>query len=272
MRNARKAWHRFFLVIRKGRSTPSFALALPMKFAASRFVLSPGIRQRVVIWAGVLAGHFLVGYALCFQLGSPAEKSVGAEGAMVSVSLVSSMEPTGHILHSPPKPAVVERETPPTMIDGLEQVAETEELASPSLSEAEMELVGSFQPASMGEPGAACNLTQQLAEAFGSSPEVRQGIATIPASGRSVANALMLWDGRWAEGTQSGGMALLRALLVKAIVSSRPECLQAQNQGPVLFLIPDNQTTVVLAIGSGQWRWADVVAPASTPDVIASIF
>ncbi len=135
-----------------------------------------------------------------------------------------------------------------------------------------MELVSAFQPSTMGTPGSVCDVTQQLAQTFGASPEVRQGIAAIPAKGRSVANAVMLWDGHWAEGTQSGGMAVLRALLVKAIVSSRSECLQAQNQGPVLFLIPDNNTTVVLAIGSGQWRWADILAPASQPDVIAGLF
>jgi hypothetical protein len=195
---------------------------------------------------------------------------------MVAVSLVSSMEPAGSLANERPTPAKAPHKTPelPAEANGLKPPAETTE-AEPettSLTEAEMELVGQFQVASMGEPGTACDLTGQLAEAFGESDEVRQGIASIPASGRSVANAVMLWDGQWAEGTQSGGLAVLRALLVKAVVSSRPECLQTQNQGPVLFLIPDNQTTVVLAIGSGQWRWAEVVAPSPRPDIIASIF
>jgi len=243
-----------------------------MTFKFSNLVLSPYLRQRIAIWTGVVAGHVLVGYALCLQLSSMAEKPAGNSGAVATVSLVSSIEPDGNVTRVQNKLAKADPKPLPSEMGGLEPVAEKEEATPPSLSDAQMELVGSFQLASMGEPGTACNLTQQLAEAFDRSPEVRQGIAAIPSSGRSVANAVMLWDGHWAEGTQSGGMALLRALLVKAVVSSRPECLETQNQGPVLFLIPDNQTTVVLAIGSGQWRWADVLAPSPQPDVIAANF
>lgn len=242
-----------------------------MRFDPSN-ILSPEFKRRAGVWAVVVTGHILVGLALCLQLSGPDEKFAGGQGAVVTVSLVSTLEPARHVAQGRPKLVAREYKPSPVATDGLEPAITPDEAASPSLSEADLELVGSFQFTSAGEPGAACNLTQQLAEAFSQSPEVQQGIAAIPASGRSVANAVMLWDGQWAAGTQSGGMALLRALLVKAVVSFRPECLQMQNQGPVLFLIPDRQTTVVLAVGSGQWRWADILAPSPQPDVIAAVF
>lgn len=237
-------------------------------------VRSPRLKQRLSVWGGVLAGHVLVGYLLCWQLRVPAMPPLGNNGQMITVGLVSEMAIAGPVAEREPMPIKESRRqrVPAPQENGLAPSSVSEDLAEPSLTDAQMKLVSNFQPAAMGEPGAACDVTQQLAETFGNSPEVRQGIAAIPSSGRSVANAVMLWDGQWADGTQGGGMAVLRALLVKAVVSSRPECLQAQNQGPVLFLIPDNQTTVVLAIGSGQWRWADMLEPSPQPDVVASIF
>lgn len=242
-----------------------------MKFEPSSIVLHK-FKRRVGVGAVVVAGHILVGLALCLQLNGPGEKSAGDQGVMVTASLVLTLEPVGSVAQSRSKPEASGHRALPTAIEGLERAINSEESSSPSLSEVDMALVGSFQLISAGEPGAACNLAQDLAEAFAQSPEVQKGIAAIPASGRSVANAVMLWDGHWAEGTQSGGTALLRALLVKAVVSSRPECLLATNQGPVLFLIPDRQTTVVLAVGSGQWRWVDILTPSPKPDVMASIF
>ncbi|MBP2157468.1 MULTISPECIES: hypothetical protein [Asticcacaulis] len=239
--------------------------------------IPPRLKERAGVWAAVITGHALVGAALCWQLSPPPRPPVGNDGQMVTVALVAAMAEAGPVADNEPVPIKTKASQPPPTdpVDdvGLEPVtAEAMLSQESSLTDAEMELVSAFQPSAMGEPGAACDVTQQLAQAFGASPEVRQGIAAIPANGRSVANAVMLWDGHWAEGTQAGGMAVLRALLVKAVVSSRPECLQAQNQGPVLFLIPDNQTTVVLAIGSGQWRWADVLAPSSPTDVVAGLF
>jgi len=235
--------------------------------------IPPRLKERAGVWATVIAGHVLVGCALCWQL-SPPTRPVGNDGQMITVGLVSEMAIAGPVADSQPLPLKKsQRQRAETALeDGLVPAAASQDVTQPSLTDAQMELVSGFQPAAMGEPGAACDVTQQLALSFGSSPEVRQGIAAIPSSGRSVANAVMLWDGHWANDTQGGGMAVLRALLVKAVVSSRPECLQAQNQGPVLFLIPDHQTTVVLAIGSGQWRWADILAPSPQPDVMASIF
>jgi hypothetical protein len=240
--------------------------------------IAPRLKEHAGVWAAVIAGHVLVGYALCWQLSPQAPPPLGNNGQIVTVALVAAMAAEGPVVDSEPVNLKTKqsRSPPAEPADDLglkpAQANATSPSQDTSLTDAEMELVSAFQPSAMGEPGATCDVTQQLAQAFGASPEVRQGIAAIPANDRSVANAVMLWDGHWAEGTHSGGMAVLRALLVKAVVSSRPECLQAQNQGPVLFLIPDNHTTVVLAIGSGQWRWADVLMPASQPAVIAGLF
>ena len=135
------------------------------------------------------------------------------------------------------------------------------ESTEPQLSEADALALDQFNPPTQaGAPGTPCDLTATLASLFSQSLEVKQGLAGLPPSQRSVANAVMLWDGQWPADSLTGGQALLRSLLVKAVSKARPDCLQKINQGPVLFLVPEQQTTVVLAVGSGQWRWADLLA------------
>ncbi|MGA9659449.1 MAG: hypothetical protein WBQ60_10165, partial [Asticcacaulis sp.] len=132
-----------------------------------------------------------------------------------------------------------------------------------ALSEADMATLAAFAPdaaASQGTPDAPCHLTQSLAQIFAQSPEIKQALTDLPASERSVANAVMLWDGGWSPESRTGGRGLLRALLIKAIADARDDCLSQINRGPVLFMVPDTQATVVVAVGSGLWRWGDVLA------------
>ena len=157
--------------------------------------------------------------------------------------------------------AAVEPTSLPQVIDTPDQ---------PLLSDAETTALETFEPTAEGSPDQPCNLTGMLATAFAQSPEVQQGLAELPAEQRSVANAIDLWDGQWPVDSTSGGKGLLRALLVKAITTARPDCLTRTNRGPALFLIPDNHSTVVLAVGSGEWSWGDLIAPADSLQPVAA--
>ena len=227
--------------------------------------------QRATVYATVLAGHALVAALLCWQVTPapirPTGQKIAQQGDVVSISLVEAATAT-----TPPRQAAP-KQTPkpppkPTMpqpaahdADGL--LPPATEQTPPQLSQADTQVLADFQPAA-GEPSTPCNLTEQLAAAFAHSPAVQQGLDNLPASQRSVANAVMLWDGRWPDGAASEGETLLRALLVKGVSTARPDCLQAVNTGPVLFFVPDRETMVVLAVGSGEWRWGDLLTPTQT--------
>jgi len=94
---------------------------------------------------------------------------------------------------------------------------------------------------------------------FSHSPIVRQGVAELPAGEKSVANAVQMWDGAWATETTSGGMALLRGLLTREVDAAPADCRSQVNTGPVFFLVPDGEAMVVVAVGSGQWTWGQLV-------------
>lgn len=222
--------------------------------------------RRVWVPIVVLAGHGLLLALLCWTGTPRAAISIGDEG-LLPVSLVT-IAPAVQASSTPAssKPAIkVAEQTEPLSEQGLAP-AETQHEASsestePQLSQADALALEQFNPpAQTGAPGTPCELTATLASLFAQSPAVKQGLAGLPPSQRSVANAVMLWDGQWPADSLTGGQALLRSLLVKAVSAARPDCLQQINQGPVLFLVPEQQTTVVLAIGSGQWRWADLLA------------
>ncbi len=157
--------------------------------------------------------------------------------------------------------AAVETTSLPEVTDAPDQ---------PQLSDAEAAALDAFQPAAEGTPDQPCNLTGMLATALAQSSEVQQGLAELPTEQRSVANAIDLWDGQWPEDSSSGGKGLLRALLVKAVTAARPDCLTVANHGPALFLIPDSHTTVVLAVGSGDWRWGDLITPSDPLQPVAA--
>lgn len=217
----------------------------------------------------VLAGHGLLLALLCWTGIPRAPIPMGDEG-LLPVSLVA-IAPAVHAAKPPPmmsKQAIKAAEpVEPLSEEGLApaeiqpEAEASPESTAPQLSEADALALEQFNPpAQTGAPGTPCELTATLAGLFAQSPEVKQGLAGLPTSQRSVANAVMLWDGQWPEDSLTGGQALLRSLLVKAVSTARPDCLQKINQGPVLFLVPEQQTTVVLAVGSGQWRWADLLA------------
>ena len=242
--------------------------------------------ERAGIICAVLTGHVLVFMLMAFQFKPAVSAPVGVEGQIVMASLVSAMpvaKPSPPARKSrprvteTPKAATVTHKAPAP--EGLkppepEAVAQTQ--ATPHgpgddgalvLSDSDALALEQFQPAaSAGEPNTPCGLTAMLTAAFSQSPAVRQGLDELPASERSVANAVNLWDGQWPDDSATGGKALLRSLLVKAITSARPDCLTQPNRGPVLFLVPESHTMAVLAVGSGEWTWGDLLdAPSVQP-------
>jgi hypothetical protein len=118
-----------------------------------------------------------------------------------------------------------------------------------------------FTPTAGSAPaGAPCDLQTSLANDLREARAAQRALLAVPASARSVADAIMMWDGHWPADTEAGGKALLRALIAREIAAARSECLDQINRGPQLFLVPAAGTTIAIVIGSGEWRWRDLLA------------
>ncbi len=121
----------------------------------------------------------------------------------------------------------------------------------------------------MAATGIACDLTAPVQAALQSSVEVQDALQEIPTSQRSVANAIMLWDGAWTvmrDRPAASALALVRNLVVQTIAAAGPECRFQVQAGPRLVYLSNDAVTTSLAIGSGQWRWQDVVDTAQAAD------
>jgi hypothetical protein len=108
-------------------------------------------------------------------------------------------------------------------------------------------------------PGAPCDLANAFARDLNQSPAARAALDAVPVATRSVANAIMLWDGAWGAETDAGGRGVLRQILIREIQSSRSDCREERHQGPVLFFGAANGASISVVVGSGVWRWSDLL-------------
>jgi hypothetical protein len=129
--------------------------------------------------------------------------------------------------------------------------------------------------AALGGAGDPCQLTAWLQGLLTSDPSVQGALARLPASQRSVANAVMLWDGGWVEARAPRGEDLLwpiRQAIVAGLASAPAECRDHWMTGPRFIPVADQGQATVLALGSGAWRWSDLLAaPATTTSFSAPI-
>jgi hypothetical protein len=124
-------------------------------------------------------------------------------------------------------------------------------------------------PSASDQPGVGsdCDLTDVVQAAVRNSPPARSALLMLPRGARSVANAVMLWDGAWTDGTTTStryALGKVRAVVTAAIDAASPDCRAAMQAGPRLAVVP-GAPDIVIAFGSGRWRWGDLgAAPALT--------
>ncbi|CAN5714064.1 hypothetical protein BH11PSE1_BH11PSE1_05020 [soil metagenome] len=115
--------------------------------------------------------------------------------------------------------------------------------------------------------GQACDLTQWLQAALQANPQTQTALAQIPRPARSVANAMMLWNGRWTPTLAAAtGLQTLRSAVLSGVASAPEACRAELIRGPVLLTLVDSTGSTVLAVGSGEWRWNDLLADALPSD------
>lgn len=127
--------------------------------------------------------------------------------------------------------------------------------------------------ASGSEPGAGgCALGQVVGDAILGDAAAMAELEALPLQARTQADAVMLWDGAWPDPQPSsvapsdgiGAPGALRGAVVWAISNSPPECRDAIVVGPRFIALPGDLRTTMVVIGSGQWRWADLLDAGAT--------
>ena len=126
-------------------------------------------------------------------------------------------------------------------------------------------------PAGTGTPQAGdvggCALSVRTAESIAGDPAAMAELAALPPAYRTSADAVMLWNGEWLA-SAPGSVATpatpsLRRAVEQVIADASPDCRAAPMGGPQFLAIPEQGRTTTLVIGSGAWRWSDLLAPSA---------
>lgn len=173
-----------------------------------------------------------------------------------ALTAAARAKPNAPAKSPPPPPDIV-----PQFVDGLPPLDPT---AEPDLLNGEVAL--SVATAASAAAGQACQLAEWLQQALQQDTGVQLALEKIPRPARSVSNALMLWDGHWVEAPDAArGTSLIRGALQSGIQSAPEICRDELMRGPVLITLVDETGSTLLAVGSGEWRWADLL-PAAEDD------
>jgi len=103
--------------------------------------------------------------------------------------------------------------------------------------------------------GGTCDMARAVQQALRRDPMVRASVEDAHRSGR----AIMLWNGDWVQsGDQDGkGLSAVREAVTWEVAFAPEACRNTRMHGLVLLSLADGSTR--FALGSGDWRWSDLL-------------
>lgn len=110
--------------------------------------------------------------------------------------------------------------------------------------------------AGSGGGGGPCDMARRIQTALRKDPLV---IAAVAASG---GKALLVWNGDWVQGNREDGkgLAAVREAILWEVGFAPPECRAQPVRGLVLMSLGERGGSAKLALGTGAWRWSDLLA------------
>jgi hypothetical protein len=154
-----------------------------------------------------------------------------------------------------PSPAPV----PPKNVSKLRVPSDSPALSRPALAAAAAATV----------PGEACGTLDLVMKAMVADPDAVLAVRNSPQEMLSVAQALVIWNERWSDAAISADAPLgpARAVVERTLGGMPDGCLDEQVTGPRLVPVPGDRGMMFVVIGSGVWRWRELLVP---PEPVSS--
>ena len=160
----------------------------------------------------------------------------------------------------PPPRRVVARPPPPDVDYLPAQVARKSDTGT-TLTEAQ--LAGAATAGAGGSGGAGgggggpCDMAGRVQAALRKDPMVRAAIAS------SSGKATLVWNGDWVRdiGEDGKGLAIIREAIMWEVGFAPAACRTQPVRGLVVLSLNGAGGPTRLALGSGRWRWADLLTP-----------
>ena len=127
------------------------------------------------------------------------------------------------------------------------------------LSDAQIAGAASVGEGVGGGGGGVCDMARLVQHALRKDPLVQAAVSDARRTGK----AMMVWNGDWVKsGDQDGkGLAAVREAIMWEVAFAPETCRRQQVHGLVLLSLSDGFTR--LALGSGVWRWSDLLTPSA---------
>lgn len=134
-------------------------------------------------------------------------------------------------------------------------------------------LIEAAPPATGSGDGEGCSVSSAVSAALIADKDAMAELAALPPEVRSDADAVMLWNGAWLDvdpeaqaQMASSPIPALKRVVRDAVLALPVKCQIVETTGPQLIPIPEPGRTTMVVIGSGVWRWANLLEPAAGPD------
>lgn len=132
--------------------------------------------------------------------------------------------------------------------------------------------VDAAPPAAGSGAGNGCSVASAVGAALLADKDAMAELAALPAEVRSDADAVMLWNGAWLDVAPQAQMQMaqtpipaLKRVVTDTVLALPAECQEVQTAGPQLIPIPEPGRTTMVVIGSGVWRWSNLLDPPMDP-------
>lgn len=238
-----------------------------------------------------ITGHVLILAALVWARPQPPEppEAPAMEVGLFDAGLLQGPEPPSAAPPAPTPPAkavekkkpvekkpvvkAVARRTvarrPPPDVETLAASDEPEIEYAPEVTEAELASAatvasgagaGSGAGIGGGGGGGRCDMLRMLQDALRKDPMVQAAIAAHRSSGQGR-HAIRIWNGDWvmSRGQDGKGLAAVRQAMIWEIGFAPHACRTQPMRGQVLISLADSPGAPRLLLGSGSWRWSDLV-------------
>lgn len=134
----------------------------------------------------------------------------------------------------------------------------------PQLSDAQ---IASAATVGSGRAGGACDMARRLQAALRKDARVQAAVAVADRAEGSAGKPMLVWNGDWirSRGEDGNGLAAVREAMMWEIAFAPEACRAEPVHGLVLFSLNDAPGSARLVVGSGQWRWSDLLRPRPHP-------
>jgi hypothetical protein len=221
-------------------------------------------RRRLLAAAVSVASHLAILAALLSARSDP-PKTV--EDRSITVALVDEplLPPKAPAAAAPkptpPKPAPPKPKPPrpaarrtPFRKSPAPREEDSPEAGDVGMELSDAELAGAAS-ADAGPPGGACNMAGRVQAALRKDPLVLAAVA------KTSGKAMRVWNGDWVRGggEDGKGLAAVREAIMWEVAFAPAACRSQPVRGLVLLSLNGYAGPARLAVGSGEWRWSDLL-------------